>query len=182
MTHSLVGNLTETEACNRAPTTRLRGPVAGQILSDLFKSRSPAACQDLFVATARMLDHAHGQPVTVQVAVKRHREHDGHALGANPALHVEQVVGQQADGARGGVVVLGEGAHFSLGELKLANVYFLLYADPALVRNCPRAGPEDGGFKLTEHASASSRSNYPATKHIRGVALGDVHQLMPGCL
>jgi len=69
----------------------------------------------LFVAVTRKLNHAHGQPVIVEVVVKRHREHDGHALGANPALHVEQVVGQQADGARGGVVVLGEGAHFSLG-------------------------------------------------------------------
>lgn len=70
----------------------------------------------LFIAGPGLLHHAHGQPVLVQVVVKRHRKHDGHALGADAALHVEQVVGQQADGARGGVVVLGEGAHFSPGR------------------------------------------------------------------
>lgn len=69
----------------------------------------------MFVAGTGLLNHAHGQTVLVQVVVKGHREHDGHALGANPALHMEQVIGQQADSTRGGVVVLGEGAHFSLG-------------------------------------------------------------------
>lgn len=34
-----------------------------------------------------------------------------------------------------------------------------------------RARTEDGGFKLTEHASASTRSNYHMIKRIRGVAL-----------
>lgn len=29
---------------------------------------------------------------------------------------------------------------------------------------------EDQGFKLTEHASASTRANYHAIKHIQGVA------------
>ncbi|KAG7243542.1 hypothetical protein INR49_011098 [Caranx melampygus] len=69
----------------------------------------------MFVAGTGVLNHAHGQTVLIQVVVKGHREHDGHALGANPALHMEQVIGQQADSTRGSVVVLGEGAHFSLG-------------------------------------------------------------------
>lgn len=69
----------------------------------------------VFVAVTGLLNHTHSQPVLVQVVVKRHREHDGHAVGANPALHMEQVVGQQANCARGGVVVLGEGADFGLG-------------------------------------------------------------------
>lgn len=69
----------------------------------------------MFVAGTGMLDHTHGQAVLVQVVVKGHRKHDGHAFGTNPTLHVEQVVGQQADGARGSVVILGEGAHLGLG-------------------------------------------------------------------
>lgn len=69
----------------------------------------------MFVAGTGLLNHAHGQQVLVQVLVEGHRKHDGNAIGAHPALHVEQVVGQQADRARGGVVVLGEGAHFGLG-------------------------------------------------------------------
>lgn len=69
----------------------------------------------MFVTGTRMLNHTHGKPVLVQVVVKGHREHNGHAFRANPALHMEQVVGQQADSARGSVVVLGEGAHFTPG-------------------------------------------------------------------
>lgn len=69
----------------------------------------------MFVAGTGLLNHANGQPVLVQVAVEGHGEHDGHALGTNAALHMEQVVGQQADSARGGVVVLDEGAHLCLG-------------------------------------------------------------------
>lgn len=69
----------------------------------------------MFVACTGVLNHTHRQTVLVQITVEGHGKHDGHALGANPALHVEQVVGQQADGARGSVVVLGEGTHFSLG-------------------------------------------------------------------
>lgn len=68
----------------------------------------------MFVTGTGLLNHTHGKPVLVQVVVKGHREHNGHALGANSALHMEQVVGQQADSASGSVVVLGEGAHFSL--------------------------------------------------------------------
>lgn len=67
----------------------------------------------MFVTSMGLRNHAHGQPVLVQVAVVGHGEHDGHALGANPALHIEQVIGQQANSARGSVVVLGKGAHFS---------------------------------------------------------------------
>lgn len=38
-------------------------------------------------------------------------------------------------------------------------------------RVCFREGKsEDEGFTLTEHANASARSNYHATKHIQGVA------------
>lgn len=70
----------------------------------------------MFVAGTGLLNHAHGKSVLVQVVVKGHREHDGDALGANPALHMEQVVGQQADSACGSVVILYEGAHFGLGD------------------------------------------------------------------
>lgn len=69
----------------------------------------------MFVTGAGMLHAAHGQTVLVQVVVKGHREHNGHALGVNPALHIEQVVGQHADRACGRVVVLGEGADFCHG-------------------------------------------------------------------
>lgn len=69
----------------------------------------------LFVAGPGMVNHAHSQPVFVQVLVEGHGEHDGHTLRANPALHMEQVVGQQADSACGSVVILGKGAHFGLG-------------------------------------------------------------------
>lgn len=70
----------------------------------------------LLVAGTGLLDHAHGKPVLVQVVVIGHGEHDDQALGANPALHMEQVVGQQAHSACGGVVILNEGAHFGLGD------------------------------------------------------------------
>lgn len=68
----------------------------------------------MFVAGTGMLHHAYGKPVLVQVVVKGHRKHDGQALRTNPAMHMEQVVGQQAHGARGRVVILREGAHLGL--------------------------------------------------------------------
>lgn len=68
-----------------------------------------------FVAGVGLLHDADCQAVTVQVAVERHREHDGDAIGANAALHVEEVVGQEADAPGGGVVVLNEGADFRHG-------------------------------------------------------------------
>lgn len=70
----------------------------------------------MFVAGAGMLHHTYGKPVLVQVVVEGHREHDGQALRTNPAMHMEQVVGQQAHSARGRVVILCEGAHFGPGD------------------------------------------------------------------
>lgn len=69
----------------------------------------------IFVTGTGLLNHTHGQPVLVQVVVKGHREHNGHALRANPALHMEQVIGQYAHSACGSVVILDERAHFDLG-------------------------------------------------------------------
>lgn len=69
----------------------------------------------MFVTGTGMLNHTHSQLVLVQVVVIGHREHDDQALGANSALHMEQVVGQQANRARGSVVILSKGAHFGLG-------------------------------------------------------------------
>lgn len=69
----------------------------------------------MFIAGTGMLNHTHCKSVLVQVVVKGDREHDGCAIRANPALHVEEVVGQQADSTCGSVVILCEGAHFGLG-------------------------------------------------------------------
>lgn len=89
----------------------------------------------MFVTGPGLLHHTHGQPVLVQVVVKGHGEHDGHALGANAAPHVEEVVGQQADGTRGRVVVLREGADFCLlgsnGGLRRVVAEATGHVDPA---------------------------------------------------
>lgn len=69
----------------------------------------------LVVAGPCVLEDAHRQPVLVEVVVKWDGEHDRHDLIALRASHVKQLVGQDANGARGRVIVLGEGAHLCVG-------------------------------------------------------------------
>lgn len=70
---------------------------------------------EVFVTFSGLFKYTYGQLVLVQVAVKWDREHDAHPLGACAALHVEDVIGQQAHSTGGSVVVFGESAHLGFG-------------------------------------------------------------------
>lgn len=69
----------------------------------------------LLITGPRVLEDAQCQLVLVEVVVKGDGEHDRHHLVALFGSHVKQLIGQDAHGAGGRVIVLGEGANLGFG-------------------------------------------------------------------
>lgn len=88
----------------------------------------------LLIAGPRVLEDAQRQLVLEEVVVERNGEHDRHHLLAVFISHVKQLIGEDADGAGGRVVILGEGAHCGVGGahcgLRRAESKSALHEDP----------------------------------------------------